>query len=262
VSHTPYLALYDIHVGHERRPGAGKVALHDPRALRAVWKFAEEFKPKRIVMGGDIVDCGVISHHQKGKPGRTEGLRLAQDMTLANELVVQPAESTLARGGTIDYLLGNHEDWLMDLIDEQPGLEDMISLERGLGLSKKWTVHPQGSVLHFSKHLLFMHGDQIKGGGENKAKAAVDIYDRCVRLGHYHTFQSFTKTSPIESELPRTGVVIPCLATKNPRYNESKPTRYVQGFNFGWVREDGSFSDYVVPIINGRFIANGKEFCG
>jgi hypothetical protein len=260
---TPYLALFDVHVGHERKPGAGRPSpLHDAKALRAVWKFAEEFKPKRIVFGGDLLDCAVISHHNRAKPGRTEGLRLAQDMRLAEELTVQPADSVLARGGSIDYLLGNHEDWLMDLVDEQPGLEDIISIRRGLKLSGKWTIHEQGSVLAFSKHLLFIHGDQIKGGGENRAKAAVDTYDRCIRLGHFHTYQSFTKTSPIEAELPRTGVVIPCLCVKNPRYNESKPTRYVQGFNFGWVRDDGTFSDFVVPIINGRFIANGKEWVG
>jgi hypothetical protein len=256
-----FIALFDAHVGYERRPGESPTPLHDARALRAVQKFAEEFKPHDLVLGGDILDCGVISHHNRSKPGRTEGLRLLRDMKLARELVIEPFAETLAgRAPSRTYHIGNHEDWINDLLDKEPGLEDLLDIRESLGLGG-WNIIPQGGLSHLGPYLYFAHGDQIKGG-EHVAKAAVLNFERSIRFGHHHTLQAYTKTSPVDAELPKTGVAVPCLCHKNPRYVESKPHRWSQGFLWGYVHADGTYSDYVSVIINGRFVANGKEFRG
>lgn len=252
-----FCALFDVHMGYERRAGH-KVALHDERALNVALNFMADFKPDHTILGGDILDCGVISHHNHGKPGATEGFKLIADAEECWRTVIKPVEG-LTRG-SLTYLTGNHEDWLTDLSDQIPAIEGIIGVKPLLKLGSRWTVKEQGEAAKLGK-LVFIHGDQIRGG-ENAAKSAVISYERNVRLGHFHTYQTYTKTSAVES-ISHTGIVVPCLARANPRYNEGAPHKWLQGFLWGWVGgPEGSFNDYVTVIVNGRAIINGKTYKG
>ncbi len=205
-----------------------------------------------------MLDCGVISHHNHGKPGATEGLKLLSDAKEGREVFILPVEEIVGKGDLV-YITGNHEDWLTDLTDKVPALEGLVDLETLLKL-KKWKVIPQGGFYNLGK-LTFIHGDTVKGG-EQVAKNAVLYYERNVRFGHHHTFQTYTKNSAFEYKNGKTGVAVPCLCTKNPKYGEGAPNRWMQGFNYGYVREGGFFSDYVVTIVDGTFVVNGKTYKG
>jgi metallophosphoesterase superfamily enzyme len=256
-----YISVFDAHVGQERVPGQSKpVPLHDAKAIRALVKFAEDFKPHDLILGGDILDCGVVSHHNAGKPGKTEGLRLLRDMTLARELVIEPLSAACTGKGRRVYHVGNHEAWIDDLLEKEPGLEDLLDLSKGLSLTKQWEVIPQGGLSNLGK-LYFAHGDQIRGG-EHVAKAAVVNFERSIVFGHHHTMQMATKTSAIDSELPKIGVASPCLCRKDPQYMGARPNRWAQGFGFGYVHPDGNFNHYTAIIVNGKTTIHGKEFCG
>ena len=73
---------------------------------------------------------------------------------------------------------------------------------------------------------------------------------------------TYCKTSALDIKQPKTGVVVPCLCSRSPKYGEGKPNRWVQGFNYGYIRPDGTYSDYVALIVEGRVIVNGKEYKG
>lgn len=251
-----FVSLYDLHWGYETR-GGHKVAVHDPKAISAVMQFVEDFKPDHVVLGGDILDCRAISHHAFGKPGQIEGLRLLNDAKELNATLIKPLER-LARGRLV-YIEGNHEDWLNDLIETHPSLDGIVNIEALLALSKRWELVPCGGFAKLGK-LVFIHGDQIKGG-ENPAKNAVTAYESNVRLGHFHTFQVFTKTSAVEAN-GHTGVAIPCLCKKNPTYGKGAPNKWMQGFSYGYIHADGTFADYFPIIVNGKFIAEGKQYVG
>ena len=249
-----FLALYDLHWGYERK-GGHKVALHDPRALGAALAFARDFKPDHIILGGDILDCGAVSHHNKRTAGYTEGLRLLSDAKDCRKAVLEPLEAL--KPSTMTYIIGNHEDWLQDIVDEVPGLEGIVDIKSLLKLDG-WKIIPQGEAHKLGK-LTFIHGDQFKGG-EHTAKAAVTAYERNVRFGHFHTFQVHTKTSAIDAN-GHTGMAVPCLCKKSPRYGGGAPNRWVQGFLWGYVGK-GTFNDYVSVIVNGSVTVNGKEYRG
>lgn len=248
-----FVALFDIHHGYERRNGH-KVPLHDPKAVSVAMQFARDFKPDYFILGGDALDCGAISHHNKKKPGNTEGLRLVADAEELINTVIKPAEACSKHQV---FITGNHCDWLNDLTVEIPALEGLLNVESLLKLHK-WKVIPQGGVFNLGK-LTFLHGDTISGG-EHVAKAAVTNYERNVRFGHFHTHQTYTKTSPIDAKLAKTGVCVPCLCSKGPKYGEGKPNKWVQGFLYGYVRDDGYFNDVVVIINGGQAIINGKAY--
>lgn len=246
----------DLHYGYERRAGH-KVPLHDIKAWNSVLGFAADFKPDFFILGGDILDCAAISHHNKNKPGKTEGLKLADDAEECWKKVIKPIESL--KPSKLIYLTGNHEDWLNDLIDDMPTLEGVVKLDKLLHLNK-WTVIEQGRAFHLGK-LTFVHGDQLKGG-EGVAKQAVIAYERSIRFGHYHTYTAYTKTSILDYKLGKTAICVPCLCHKGPMYGEGSPNKWMQGFDFGWVHEDESFTDYIPIIVNGKFTWNNKVYKG
>lgn len=250
-----FLSVFDLHYGYERRHGH-KIPLHDPKAWAAMMKFAQDFKPDVFIFGGDILDCGAISHHNKTKPGRVEGLRLLADSQECLVTAIDPVRK-LMENKQVVFICGNHERWLNDLIDEIPALEGIVDIRRLLNLDG-FEVIDQGGMFNLGK-LTFIHGDTLSGG-EHMAKNAVISYERNIRFGHAHTHQTYTKTSPLAYKNAKTGVAVPCLCSKTPKYGEGRPNRWAQGFNYGYVRQGGFFNDYVATIVDGRFHAHDKEY--
>jgi predicted phosphodiesterase len=253
-----FLGFWDTHVGFERRSGHLR-PLHDERAISAMLKFARDFKPDHVIFGGDILDCGAVSHHNSGKPGRTEGLKLLRDGQVAEAMLVKPFEALKPK--TLTFITGNHEAWIDQLVDATPGLEGCVSAASLMGMKRpRWSFVQQGQLAKLGK-LYFAHGDQIKGG-EHVAKAAAMNYDRNIMFGHHHTFQAYTKNTPVFEELPRTGVAVPCLCQKDQNYGLGKPNRWAQGFTYGYMHKDGAFNFYVPIIIKGKTVINGRVYKG
>jgi metallophosphoesterase superfamily enzyme len=251
-----YLYLTDLHWGYERR-GGHKTPLHDQKALNVALEFAKDFKPDHIILGGDMLDCGCISHHNHGKPGATEGFKLLADAKELQQALIKPVEALKPK--TLTYITGNHEDWLTDLVDQIPALEGIVDVRSVLNLSEKWKIVPVGEAHRLGK-LVLIHGDQVKGG-ENCAKWATMAYEKNVLFGHFHTHQQFSKTSAVE-EHGHTGVAVPCLCKKGPKYGGGSPNRWQQGFAFGYLGEGGFFNNYVAIIVNGKAMINGKIYKG
>lgn len=250
-----FVALYDLHFGYERR-GGHKVALHDSKALKVALDFIKDYKPDHIILGGDMLDCGMISHHNHGKPGAVEGFRLLGDAKELRAALIEPLETLKSK--SLTYITGNHERWLTDLVERIPALEGIADVAAVLNLSDKWKLVPQGEAHKLSK-LVFIHGDQVKGG-EHSAKSATVSYEANVRFGHHHTAQIYTKTSALDAN-GHTGIAVPCMCKKNPAYGGGSPNRWMQGFLWGYVNgPDGIFNDYLTIIVNGKAIINGKIY--
>src|SRR5438093_154416 len=119
-----FVALFDAHWGYEINSSRHKVPLHDEKAVSVAMQFIADFKPDHVVLGGDMLDCGSISHHCKGIAGQLEGLRLITEAKECRDAIVKPLEQQIK--GRLIYHIGNHEDWLNDAIDEQPTLDGII----------------------------------------------------------------------------------------------------------------------------------------
>lgn len=249
-----FVALFDLHFGYELK-GGHKKPIHDEKALKVALKFIKDYKPDHIVLGGDILDCGAISHHNHGKPGATEGLKIRKDAQELRELLIEPLEAT---GAKLYYIIGNHEDWLRQLEEVIPALEGLIDLRSILGLSDRWTIIEQGDYIKLGK-LVFAHGDTIKGG-EHHAKWGAFAYEGNIRFGHFHTYQAYTKLSALEGN-GHTAIAVPCLCHKRPKYGKGAPNKWMQGFLYGAFNgPNGSFGDSVAIIVNGRSVIQGKVY--
>lgn len=253
-----FVALFDLHYGYEINGSRHKVPLHDSKALSVAMQFIKDFKPDHVVLGGDMLDCGSLSHHRLGNSGQLEGLRILAEAKELREKVIVPLEQQVK--GRLIYHIGNHEAWLTQLIDKTPSLEGIIEAESLLQLGDKWEVIGQGGISKLGK-LVFVHGDNISGG-QHHANSAVTNYEANVRFGHFHTYQVATKTTPVDAN-GHTGISVPCLCKKSHNYGKKAPNKWMQGFLWGYVGgPNGCFSDYVTVIVNGHAVINGKAYSG
>lgn len=254
-----FVALFDIHYGRERLSSRHYRPIHNLKAIAPIFQFLEDFKPNAFVFGGDQLDLAEVSHWNKSKRLSMEGLRLVDTLQGFRREILTEVDKRLVQGAQKIFHLGNHEDWLLDLIEENPALDGFVDLDEQLHLSAQgWKIMPLGKVSRLGK-VHFAHGDQIKGG-EHIAKAGVTQFERSIRFGHHHTYQVYTKTSALDATDVHTGVAVPCLCRRDLKYGEGAPNRWVNGFLYGTIFPDGNFSDHVALINDGRFVANGVTY--
>lgn len=259
-----FVALYDIHYGHEWRKKNGKDTLcttHNVKALNSALEFIEDFKPDTIILGGDQLDCGCISHWNADKPLYREKLRLKTELDGFYSNVLVPLQESSC--SELVWLKGNHEVWIDQFIEKHPQLQGMLEPETYFSLRDVgWEVKEQGEFFKLGK-LHFVHGDVILNGRTtvvNPAKYLVDQTRVSIRAGHIHTYYAYTDINGLDSSDYHTGVTIPCLSNLNPTFLKNKPTRIVNGFNYGYVYPNGNFNDFVVIINNGKFVVDGKMY--
>lgn len=242
----------DLHWGY----AAGRKPIHNLKALNAFEQFVEDFQPDTLILGGDMLDCSMLSHWNKESRRDVEGLRILNDARELDKHIARMKASC----GQLVYIIGNHEDWLDQLEDKYPGLDGLLDVRHLLPSLDGCKVVERGGSYRIGK-LWFIHGDQFSGG-EHIAKKAVEAYGRNIRFGHFHTAQVHTKFSALDAEDVKTGICVPGLCKRNPSYGKGSPNRWTQGFLWGHVWPNGHFNDQITLIVDNKFIANGKEYKG
>lgn len=256
-----FVALYDIHIGWEWHVSGGRRSVrntHNPAALKLALQFVQDFAPDIVILGGDQINCGPVSHWSKGKPRLSESFRLKRELDKLSELVLEPLKAAAVK----IWLDGNHEAWIEQLVDENPGIEGLVEPRGYLGLAKQgWAHRSQGEMYKLGK-LHFVHGDVALKQREysNPAKVLVQAYNRNIRAGHLHTYSAYTQVTPTDRQDYHTGIVVPALSSRAPYYAKYNPSNFLNGFLYGWVHRDGSFTDYVATINYNRMVVNGKLY--
>lgn len=248
-----YAVLADIHYPRIDKP-----------TLKAVLSFLDDVKVDGLIYQGDQLDMQQISHHTKGKPGLRDKAGYLSDIKGFERDVLLPVEARLKKGCEKYWIIGNHEDWEQDLVNEQPELKGLVDHVRLLNLKGRgYNVVPLGHAVRLGK-LNVVHGEGLSGVGNQMgafpAKKAVELYAGNVLAAHSHSPQSFTKICPIE-RTQKWGAWINCiLGNINPQYLRNRPTAWVNGFSVVEVRDDGTFNLYPIYVTKGSFSFAGKLY--
>jgi metallophosphoesterase superfamily enzyme len=253
-----FVALFDVHVGREKKRVGRRLVTkktHNLPALRATMDFVEDWAPDVFILGGDQLNCGPISHWHRGKPRLDERFRLRQEYDVLNQEVIQRVQGVPEK----IWMQGNHEMWIEQALDEQPGLEGLIEPENYLPLDD-WDFYGQGEIAKLGK-LHFIHGDTVRPG-VSVAKRAVGMYRRNLRMGHHHRYEAATDVTPIDSQDFHSCIVVPAMAARAMVYMKNAPENHMQGFLLGEVFGNGDFQDHVMIINKNRFYWNGKKYGG
>lgn len=245
--------LADIHYPH-----------YDKATLKAVLDYLDKNKVDVLIFQGDQLDMQNISHHTKGKPGLRDKGGYLDDIYGFERDVLKPVEARLKKDCKKYWIIGNHEDWEQDLVDEQPELKKLIDHVRLLKLKELgYEVVPLGHAVRLGK-LTVVHGEALTGIGNQagafSAKKAVELYASNVLAAHTHAPQCFTRVSPVDSSQKWQGYISPIIGSLNPHYLRNRPTAWINGFSLVELHEDGTFNLYLINIIKGSFSYGGVVY--
>lgn len=222
------------------------------------WTVAKTFilvrQPKVIVLGGDFMEMGALSHWNQNKRKLVEGKRYRKDITLAN----YELDDLMNRSPNSEFhfMMGNHEDWLYQYLEKYPEVEGMMDLPIDLHLEERG-VHftPLNEVLTIGK-MNYIHGWYHN---MYHAKKTLQRMGESVMYGHMHTEQTETMRLRAKNE-PYKAMSVGCLCDLNPYYKRNKPNDWVHGMGYVEYREDGTFSAYHINIIDGVCSYGGDTF--
>ncbi len=236
---------------------------HNVKAIRCAEKIIADIKPDRLVYLGDILDLAVLSHWNKDKRRVVEGKRLINDYEVANKVIDSNIKACGKNLKEIVYIEGNHEKWIEDYLDSSPEIEGMIELKQGLKMdARKMTLVPLNRFYRIGK-LYLTHGAQSKvDRAIHHAKAMVDLAGRSVMFGHHHSSQQFVKVGIVDDTDRHIAISIPGLCNLNPEWRHNDPSSWMHGFAIIYTLPNGNFNHYVVNIINGKAVFNGKVYEG
>lgn len=258
-----FVALYDLHVGWEKKWEKGELVTFptfNKKSIDAAKAFIFDFAPDILLLGGDALNAGPISHWNKGKPILDAGLHLKKEFDTLDDLILKPFEKVKRK----IWLTGNHERWIESHVEEHPGLAGMVEPQSYLKLkARNWEVYSQGEAASIGK-LHFVHGDTVlrNGAGVNPARTLVNAYRRNIRAGHLHTYSAAIEMTSVDAKDWHSGIIVPSLSTRNPAFMKNNPNTFVNGFLYGYSWPSGEFSDAVVLINNGTFTVGGKVYRG
>jgi UDP-2,3-diacylglucosamine pyrophosphatase LpxH len=234
--------------------------VHHVPSMLAVYDFLKRNASliAGVVLLGDNMDCESISRHTEGLPGLRREAGLYEDCIGFDRTVMQPIEKLVPSAKKVIFM-GNHEDWLNQMLDKMPELKKAVSFESLLHFDdRRWKVIPQGESYWIGKACL-VHGDQI-GSGMHVAKKAVESYCCTVIMGHVHTFAAYTKTSEVKKKDKWVGYTLPTLGTVAPKYGKGRPNSHLNGFGIIELWPNGNINVYVPVIVEGQFSFGGKIY--
>lgn len=247
-----FVALYDIHY-----------PLVDWPTFEAALDFLRQNRVAGLVLGGDQFDNQNLSHHTKNKPLLRSRAGFLNEVRGFDEDILKPLERILSKDTKKIYIIGNHDDWTDQFIEENPEF-DGIQQHKLLNVEKRgWIVVTCGDDYRHGK-LTFIHGEQLSGFGNQTpmghAKKAVEGYCRNVLYGHLHSPQLFTKSLPHRDNDKWQAQCSPIIGKTNPDYLRKRPTAWLNGMTIIEFQSDGSFNCYLVNIVRGRFAFGGKIY--
>ena len=253
---TLWVAAYDLHYPKTHW-----------RTWRAMMNFMKQNQVAGFIFGGDQFHNDSISHHTKGRPGLRSKSAYRRDESGFESGILRPLEELLQEYVPKVWIIGNHDRWESDLIEEQPELEGVLERTIRLRLKERgWVIVPNGRSFRHGK-LTCIHGDQLAGFGNQvsayHSKKAIDNYCQNVLYGHFHSPQSFTRILPVNQTQKWMAHCAPIVGNTNPSYMRNRPTAWLNGFVIiEYHGKAGNFNLYPVVVVEGRFSYGGKVYGG
>jgi len=230
---------------------------HNPAVCKSILKLMKDIIFDRMIIMGDFMDFGCISHWNKNRHKTLEMKRLKSDYIIANTLMDE-FDKRLPKNCDKHFLKGNHDLWPDSLVEEMPALEGMVEPENMLFLKQRnYKVYDYNTLVKFGK-LYATHGMYA---GANPIKKHIDDLKVNIIFAHTHTLGMRLSTSPARN-IAFSGYNVGCVCNLAPEYMKKRANAWTHGFAIGYFYPNGYFDIVLIRIINGQFIFNGKLYDG
>lgn len=279
----PYHSLFvlsDAQIDYRRINGE-LMPTHDERAMAVAQGLCEMILPDEIINLGDTVDLASLSRFKPDSDHFQS--TLAPAFQRVHDFYAQlRADNPNAKITEVD---SNHNTRLRDFVlknmpqlynvqqaeseDEYPVLTYPF-LANFKPLDINWVSGYGAAEYHYSKDLIFRHGNTAVSTGSTAAKVSKQEPEVNVVQGHAHRAETYHRTTRAGKYLASIVVGALCDTTgKVPSYNSAvndrnQPVRHQED----WVQsvmeiQDYGDSNYLfnhIPIRNGRAFYQGQEF--
>lgn len=235
--------------------------LHNEEALKPVLAFIKDYKPDGLIQLGDLCDFNSLSRFDKNR--EEELVSLHAEIEAANS-ILDRIDSVCPKRIVRVLLEGNHDArptrfrlnrWNSQVQDilGMPRLGDFHEL---FHLRKRgWDWRNYGQCFPVGK-ALFTHGWFV---GSYHASKTLKRWFKSIYYGHTHTYQSHTVLGM--DGLPVSAVSLGTLSRFDLSYLHGvPPADWINMFAHFEFFGSGQFTPHPVPIINGRFVTNGKYY--
>ena len=217
----------------------------DPQAVKAFYRFCDDFRPSIRIMGGDLFDMRPL---RRGASEEEKREKLMTDFNCGLEFLRKYQPTNL--------LLGNHDIRLWNMARDGFGITQeyatgLVNVVEALCAKMKCPVLPydkRKGVLSIGK-LKAIHGYAT---GPHAARRQAQAYGN-VLAGHTHDIASCT----IEDVTAHTCHICGCLALLDMPYNSTQigALRHRQGWGMGVINtRTGIFHFAQVEGVEGRFV--------
>jgi predicted phosphodiesterase len=208
--------LSDVHI-----PG------HDEDACKLAVECCEAAGATHVILNGDIADCGPASRHE-GKKKRA----VLDEGCLRESVAAGLWLYEWARTRPCYYVLGNHEAWVSNYIENTPELKGTRTTEL-MGLWKDgdgWEVLPQYSRVRIG-NMNWEHGDGFFKAGNGGDSPGLRIKrmapDQTTHIGHLHRNFALFWSTPDENGVMRTRAARGNGHMSLPEYHEEYAGTYI-----------------------------------
>lgn len=232
---------------------------HNEESVSAMLQYFKYYKPTHIIQFGDFCDWDSVSSYDVR---RESDIVLIQKEIDASNTMLDRIESVIPKGCKKMMIGGNHEAryerWKVNegFKVSLRRMKDFSSWHQEYNLDKRGWEHIEYGDVHEHGKMLFTHGWYTGG---NHSKKHLNLYHRNIFYGHTHEFQVAVERG--YDGHPVIAASIGTLSNFDLSYLVGKPpVNWINMFATVDVMGDGTFTPSFVPIINGKFVKDGRMF--
>jgi len=224
---------------------------HDKKLVELLIKFIKYFKPDKIYLIGDLIDCYPVSKFYKSVDRMGD---LQKELDIAQNII----DKIFKLCKDITFLEGNHEHRIVTYLEANPALFglDCLKIESLLGLDKRG-IKSYGYKHEPIEHHKFQihHGNIFRKYSGWSAKGLWEKYGGCGIAGHSHRGGNFIKRT-------RQGIFAwyenMCLCKKEASYGDFFD--WHQGWSIAYFTKKDLFHLEQIPVVKHQFLFQGKMF--
>jgi len=225
--------------------------------IDGVYKYARDFKPNIIILGGDIIDA--LGMYGADQVSPTESVITKWNLLYKRDILLIKTLLQSLPKCKIVYLEGNHEYRYTRLSKRYPELiGDRYNFKRdALPKNARWIPYGTYDSIYHLADVIFLHGNAYP---DSHAKYYSSTYPGFkVVYGHLHHYQAYSNRRALINSRLNYAVTPGCLTHLEPEYKQGKAHQWQNGF-ISFIGTENSIILNTHTIEHGRFYVGTKEY--
>ena len=228
---------------------------HNKPYLKSAIELCNDLKPEYFIKGGDMFDAYYLSKYAKADGyDIEEGIYKTHEEILAyKKNWYEPIKNACAKNVKVFWCGGNHDEKRVRLaIKKVPGRKQLLNLK---------AIFPEIKIVKYNKMIKIGKFSATHGTYCNDAHAKKHAiqFGRNIHYGHLHTIQTYSH--PIQgTHRTLTADCVGCACELELEYMDNKPNGWRNAITVIYFADNGDYTKYVIPVHNGKFIFNGKQY--